>query len=519
MGAILAARGMQPAAAADGDGAASSRAGETPAPFSFDHLSRQMQQKAGEAFEDDKADLPAAIAELSYDEHRAIRYRPDHAVWKGQAPFELQAFHLGWLYTQPVSLFAVENGRVRPLSFSGADFEYRKPLDAAQFVDLEMPGVAGFRLHYPLNRPDIMDELAVFLGASYFRALGRGSVYGLSARGLAVNTATQAGEEFPRFDAFYIEKPKSGDTTVTLYATLDSLSVTGAYAFTITPGDNTVVDVTARLFLRRDIERLGVAPMTSMFLFAENNRHAFDDYRNQVHDSDGLKIVRRNGEEIWRSLNNPGRLANSYLVEENPRAFGLFQRDRNFASFQDAGASYERRPSLLIEPLNDWGKGTVALVEIPTDLEVNDNIVAFWTPDEETTAGKAFEFRYRMTWGMLENEGGGLARVQALRGGHGGTSGSENTAGLKKFVVDFAGGALENLTADDAVKAVIKLTNADMVHESLSRVKANGVWRLVIDVKPQSKAPVEFSAHLTHAERTISEIWLYQWRVDDERAS
>ena len=274
------------------------------AAFSFERLTDLARQRAGREFVEPDTDLPERLAPLTYDQPRAIRYRPDHAVWHGKAPFELQAFHMGWLFKAPVAMFEVDGGKSKPLAFKPADFEYRAPLDPAGFADIQMPGVAGFRVHNALNRPDIMDELAVFLGASYFRALGRGNVYGLSARGLAVNTATQDGEEFPRFDAFFIETPSPDAEAVTIYASLDSRSVTGAYAFRIVPGEETTMEVTARIFLRADVERLGVAPMTSMFLFGENNRSAFRDYRNAVHDSDGLKIVRRGGEEVWRNLNN-----------------------------------------------------------------------------------------------------------------------------------------------------------------------------------------------------------------------
>ncbi|MCC0039517.1 MAG: glucan biosynthesis protein G [Brucellaceae bacterium] len=490
------------------------------AAFSFERLTDLARQRAGRQFVEPDTDLPERLASLTYDQHRAIRYRPDHAVWHGKAPFELQAFHMGWLFKAPVGMFEVDGGKSRPLAFKPADFEYRAPLDPASFADIQMPGVAGFRVHNALNRPDIMDELAVFLGASYFRVLGRGNVYGLSARGLAVNTATQDGEEFPRFDAFFIETPSPDAEAVTIYASLDSRSVTGAYAFRIVPGEETTMEVTARIFLRADVERLGVAPMTSMFLFGENNRSAFRDYRNAVHDSDGLKIVRRGGEEVWRNLNNPARLATSFFNEESPRAFGLLQRDRAFDNYQDAGAAYERRPSLLVEPIGDWGRGAITLVEIPTELEVNDNIVAFWVPEGEVKAGQNFEYRYKLTWGALEDAGDKLARVVALRGGHGGVSGVENDADLQKFVVDFAGGALAAVAADsEEIESTLKASNAEIVHSSLSRIEANGAWRLVLDVRPEGDSPAEFSAFLSHRGTRISETWVYQWRPQDDRRS
>lgn len=487
--------------------------------FSFDLLTRQMRERAAQDYAPAGIELQEPLAGLDYDRHRAIRFRPEKAVWK-DSPFELQAFHLGWLFKEPVRLFSVENGAATQMRFTGADFEYRPPLDEASFADVEMPGVAGFRLHNALNRPDVMDELVAFVGASYFRALGRGNVYGLSARGIAVNTATQAGEEFPRFDAFYIERPAAGTDRITLWATMDGPSLAGAFEFVIVPGNETVMEVTARLFMRSDVERLGIAPLTSMFLFAENNRSAFRDYRRAVHDSDGLKIVRQNGDEIWRNLNNPGRLATSFFAEENPRAFGLLQRDRDFANYQDGGAAYERRPSAMIEPLHPWGKGSVALIEIPTDLEINDNIVAFWIPEGEMKAGQELEFRYRLSWGAPDESAANLARVDTLRAGHGGVAGVEIEDGFHKFVVDFVGGPLSGFEPGGAeVESTITVKNAEVRHSTLSRLEANGMWRLVIDVDSTGDQPVELSAYLTVESTRVSEIWLYQWRSIDDRPS
>lgn len=513
--------GVLPAAFAQDEKAAKAKdkkgAETEPKAFSYDRLSAEMKARAGEKYVAPKAELPKAIANLDYDQHRAIRFRPDHAVWAGKAAFELQAFHMGWLFKEPVRLHTVADGKERLIKFTGEDFEYRKPLDAADFKDMVMPGTAGFRVHYPLNRPDVMDELVAFLGASYFRSLGRGNVYGLSARGIAVNTATDGGEEFPRFTDFYVVRPGEHAKELMIYAALDGPSLTGAFAFRITPGETTVMDVTARLFLRQPVERLGIAPMTSMFLFGENNHNAFDDYRAQVHDSDGLKVVRGTGEEIWRDLNNPKKLAMSFFGEDDPKAFGLFQRARDFGDYQDAGAAYQRRPSLLVEPLSNWGKGSVCLVEIPTELEVNDNIVAFWMPDIETKAGQDLEFAYRLTWGEVDEPTNTLARVAGLRTGQGGVSGTESAADVRKFVVDFDGEVLRNLSDKSDVQATVSASNGEITHSTVSSIDANGVWRLAIDFKPEDDRPVELSAYLTNNGQRTSETWHYQWRLGDER--
>lgn len=483
-------------------------------PFSFDELSRWMQARAAEPYAE-PARIGGFAAELDYDDYRKVAFRRDRALW-ADAPseFRLEAFHAGWLFGEPVQLFDVSRGTVEPLTFSTDDFEYRADLAERVPAHEALPGVAGFRLLYPLNRADTMDELVAFLGASYFRALGRGSAYGISARGLALNTALGVPEEFPRFTAFYLERPAPGARTVAFSAALDSPSVTGAFRFVVTPGRDTVMEVTARLFFRADVAQVGIAPLTSMFLYDEKNRARFDDYRPQVHDSDGLRLVRRDGDVLWRPLNNPPRLAESRFADPLAR-FGLFQRERGFASYQDAEAHYERRPSLEVEPLGDWGQGTVRLVEIPTELEVNDNIVAFWVPPGEgAAAGEAREYRYRLHWGDLAaSEETGLARVVATRAGHAGVAGVEDEVPGRKFVIDFRGPALEGLPPDAAVEAVVTANGAEILSQTLEKVPEGGLWRVVIDVAPPEDDLAELAVHLAGYGRKLSETWLYQYLV------
>lgn len=519
---MLAATAMgRTAAAQPSDTAGSPGQGAGEIPFNFDILTETARANVGKDYAAPAEDLPEELAGLDYDAYRRIAFDPDRSVWAGNESFALQAFHMGWLFRTPVNVHEVSQGRARPVGFSPADFIYREPLDQEKLKQTEMPGVAGFRVLYNLNSKTVLDELVAFQGASYFRALGRGSRYGLSARGLAIDTATAADEEFPRFTDFYIEKPARGDGVLTVHALMDSPSVTGAYRFVIAPGETTQMEVTARIFLRRDVERLGVAPLTSMFLFNGLNRHAFDDYRVRVHDSEGLKIVRGNGDELWRSLNNPKRLASSFFAEETPRGFGLIQRNRAFAGYQDAGAHYEMRPSLFVEPLGDWGRGMIALIEIPTDLEVNDNIVLFWVPEEAAKAGQALEYRYRLTWGSIAEDATHMARVVAVSAGAGGVSGvaDAHKAEARKFVVDFEGGLLGNLPAGADVKAAVQVSAGDVLHATVSPVETTSRWRMVVDLELPGDAPVEISAHLTQRENRISETWLFQWRRGDEQRS
>lgn len=482
-----------------------------PQQFSFDALSEEMRQLADMSH---RAAEPVGgfSKDLDYDDYRLIRFRNDKMRWASEtSPLALGAFPLGWLFTEPVILYEVEDGLAREMRFSTEDFEYLNDLADRVPVTEELPGVAGFRLNHPLNTPDVMDELVAFLGASYFRALGRGSAYGLSARGLALNTARAIPEEFPRFSRFYLDRG-DGPGLVTVYAALESPSVTGAYRFVFFPGATTEIEVTARLYFREDVDELGVAPLTSMYLYSEKNHTQFDDFRPKVHDSDGLHILRASGEAIWRPLNNPPQLTGSYFSENAPRRFGLHQRERNFEAFQDTEASYHRRPSLDIEPIGDWGQGYVRLVEIPSELEANDNIVAFWVPEEKARAGDAREFSYRMHWGDLRiDPHDTTAHVVTTRAGHGGVAGVEVQGNFRKFVVDFRGGLLDRMEPDAEVSPSVTVANGEIVSTVLQFVQENGNWRLFIDVRAERNAVVELSAHLAGYNRKLSENWVYQW--------
>lgn len=495
--------------------------GEPPAPvpFSFEALSEAMRAKAQEphAVPADYAGLPAAhrdfLAGLDYDDYRNIRFRPDHARWAEEGLFfRLHAFHPGWLYSDPVDIFEVVDGRAHPVTFASEDFQYDGDLAERVPDGFEMQSVAGFRLHAPINRADIFDEVVVFLGASYFRALGRGNVYGLSARGLAVNTATGQPEEFPRFTAFWLERPAPGAMGTTIYAALDSPSVTGAYRFEIAPGEDTVMDVTARLYPRADIRQLGIAPLTSMYLLGDNDRGAFDDYRLRVHDSEALILNARGGDTFVRPLNNPPRLTSAYLGARDPASFGLVQRDRTFEHYLDAGAHYELRPSLMVEPKGDWGKGAVRLVEIPSDLEGNDNIVAFWVPETPARRGDALEYAYRLHWGMTPpGARSERARVVRTRVGKGGVSGVKGDTGRRKFVIDFAGGPLGAMPENAEIGPVVHASGGEIVETVLSRVIGTDIWRLVIEATAAPGALVEMRAEVAGYGRTLTETWLYQW--------
>lgn len=482
--------------------------------FSFDALTEQMRTAAQQPAAPAER-IEGFLAEFDYDDYQRVRFQRDRTRWSDieNAPFELNAFHLGWLFNEPVHLNEVVDGTAQRMPFSTADFDYSSVLKDIP-ENFEMPGVAGFRLLTPLNRADHYDELGAFLGASYFRMLGRGNVYGLSARGLAVNSGSAEGEEFPRFTDFWLERPGPGATTVTLYAALRSASVTGAYRFVVRPGATTTVDVTARLFMRAAVKQLGIAPLTSMFLFGGADPGDFDDFRPAVHDSDHLLLNTRSGDTFVRPLTNPGRLGNSYFGAENPISFGLVQRERDFDQYLDAQAHYERRPSLMVEPLGDWGEGTIRLLEIPSDLEGNDNIVAYWVPSAPADKGASFDLTYRLHWGMAPQGDRSSDRAQVVRTrvGKGGVAGVSGETDRKKFVIDFDGGLLSELSGDATIEPRVSVMRGTLAQAILSPIDGTSQWRLVIEAIPADKnATMEIQAALTGYGKTLSETWLYQW--------
>jgi len=498
-----------PAEGLPGDGAVALRVGP-PQPFAPSLVRSRARELASRPYEAPQPPVPEPIAGLSYDQYRDIRYRPDAAVWGGEnLPAELQLFHVGHVYDEPVSINLVSEGTSRHVLFSPDLFDYGALVPRP--VPVDDIGFSGFRLHGPLNRPDYNDEFAVFQGASYFRAIGAGQSYGLSARGLAIMTAEPEGEEFPSFREFWVEKPRPGASSVVVHALLDSPSTAGAYRFTIRPGPNTVIDVEAALFPRRDIDKVGLAPLTSMFYFGPQDRRGIDDFRPAVHDSDGLLILNGHGEWLWRPLINPARLQISAFLDQHPQGFGLMQRDRRFDTYQDLEARYERRPGLWVEPIGDWGEGSVILVEIPTESEVHDNVVAFWRPAEPLKAGEDHLFTYRLTWCAEVPSSPGLARVIGTMVGGAAANGHEAPADRRWIVVDFAGGPLDGLAPDDQPVPDVSASGGRLVPGTIQLNPESGGRRVAFGLDPEGETGIDLRCALMRDGARISEVWVFRW--------
>lgn len=481
------------------------------AQFSFTDVRQRAAALARQPFDDARDMLPRALRKLTYDQYRDIRFRPEKALWRNEGLlFQVQFFQRASFKTSfldKVLINIVEQGKAVRVPYANELFDFGHHKVSEFPAEL---GFAGFRLHYPLHRKEYYDEIVVFLGASYFRALGQNQHYGLSARGLAIDTGLPKAEEFPRFREFWLEKPARDATEIKVYALMDSKSATGAYQFTIRPGRETVVEVEANVFMRADVEKIGFAPLTSMFFKGEGTNRFLDDFRPEVHDSDGLLLATGHGEWLWRPLVNPTTLRVSSFSDINPRGFGLLQRDRHFDHYQDLESVYEMRPSVWIEPLGDWGKGRVHLVEIPSDADWYDNIVAFWWPDAPAKAGKVWRFAYRMSFFLDKPELPPGGKTYATRIGRGG-AGGEITPGKRKFVIDFVGGQLQALSAEAPVEAVITVSSGQVDHKAVQRNDFIHGWRVFFELKSDDDTPVELRCFLKLGEDILTETWSYQW--------
>lgn len=481
----------------------------------FPAIQRLAKDLAGKPYAAPKSDsLPTWMTALSYDQYRDIRFNPDQALWTAdESPFRAMFFHPGYLFREPVMLNECTSTHQQRIRLAEEFFNYGKLVpERGEFP--ANSGFGGFRLHARLNNPGAFDELIALQGASYWRALGKAQRYGISARGLAIDTGVDGTkEEFPVFREFWLSKPVKGDAAAIFYGLLDGPSYTGAYAFKVEPGEDTTVSVQTVLFARKSVLRLGIAPMSSMFWFGENSRRRFDDFRPEVHDSDGLSIRCGNGERIWRPLSNDsGQLEFSFFKLDKCDGFGLLQRDRRFAAFEDGEAAYHLRPSLWIEPTSDWGAGRVVLMEIPTINELADNVVAMWEPATTPQPGDRVEFSYKQHWTMAADPAAAGGHVVATRTGVHKWQPEQRT-----IIVEFAGGGLENLGETIPVPQVQILGDVAgkaKIQGTAVQPMGPGHWRLAFQLAPAAEGgkladigPLELRASLKKGDDFLTETW------------
>ena len=493
-----------------------------PQPFSFDDLVKEMQQRATTAYVPERSLPQGVLDRIGYDEHGKLKFSSDRALFRdGPGQYPVTFFALGKYFRTPVHMFVLSAGEGANASEIQYDPAYFSM--PANSPARELPngaGFSGFRLQESrLGDVRHLDwhsnDWAAFLGASYFRGIGELSQYGLSARGIAVDVSTPGRpEEFPDFTRFYFEPPADGANQMVVYAALDGPSLTGAYRFLLQRDNGVVMEVEARVFPRRDINQLGIAPMSSMFWFSETIKQTAIDWRPEVHDSDGLALWTGEGEYIWRPLNDPDSPSVSTFADKTPRGFGLLQRDRIFDHYLD-GVRYDRRPSLWVTPLGDWGEGAVQLVELPSNDETEDNIVAMWVPKQPVKAGSSLRYRYRLQWRATEPHQTDLARCVATRLGRGGEPGKARPNGAHKFMVEFLGGPLAALPFGVKPKPILWSSSGTFSYVFMEAVPddVRGHWRIQFDFTGNGPSVVDMRLYLKNGEQTLSETWLYQFHI------
>lgn len=474
--------------------------------FSFDVLTQRARDLAAQGYRAPVVEQPQVLEKIDYDAHWKIRFRPETTVTVGDVP--VQFFHLGTYFRTPVKLSTVQDGQSREIKYDAGFFDMPADSPARQLT--RGAGFAGFRL----MAPDLKTDWISFLGASYFRTSGPFGQYGMSARGLALNSGMTEPEEFPLFTEFYLEKPKDGSADITIYALMDSPSVAGAYRMDITegkPGQGQVMKIASKLFFRNAVQRLGIAPLTSMYWYSETNRVLAFDWRPEVHDADGLMMVMGNGEQIWRPLMNPPRVVTSSFATDNPQGFGLIQRDRRFENYEDDGVFYDKRASVWIEPSENWGKGQVQLIEIPTDDEVYDNIVTFWNPERTPQAGQEMDFDYTLSWVDQAPVPQPLAKTVATRIGAGGVPGLPRPKEELKVAIDFDGGTIGKLGQQDGVTPVVSVPEGVRIVQSYALpVVGTSRWRLIFDIDAPGIETADIRAYLEKDGAPLTETWLGQ---------
>ncbi len=483
-----------------------------PPQFGYADVVRRARALAATPFDNAPPVLPGPLKNFDFDTWRDIRFRPEKAFLNFPGSlFHLELFHLGHLFLRPVTVNTIRGGIPTPIPYTPDLFDYgHTKLDATLPINL---GFAGFRLHFPLNNPAVFDEVIAFLGASYFRFLSRGQRYGLSARGLAVN-AGGPGEEFPFFREFWIDTPQPNVAHATIYALLDGAAATGAYRFDLYPGADSAVEVTMTLFPRDSTVKFGLAPLSSMFFIGENDHRYNDDFRRELHDSDGLLINSATGEWIWRPLRNPPSPAVSTFLDHEVHGFGLLQRDRNFDHYQDLDLAYELRPSYFIEPHGSWGDGEIELIELPTSDEASDNIVASFVPKNVPEAGRNYAYRITssLSFERLSPNGRVVGTYQTAAKALGSAEPIE--PGSHRFIVDFAGGDLAFYAQDPRLVEVVPSTSQGKILRSwiVPNPHING-FRATIDLQLDPGQSTDLRAFLRTGTRALTETWTYPWRA------
>lgn len=478
--------------------------------FGFENVVESAKQLSASPYKAPDQ-IPRFMQDLNYNQYQDIRFNPEKSLWQdAKSKFQVMLVPPGLYYKNAVKLNIVSANKAKPLAFDKDNFMFTDS-ELQKLVPPDL-GYAGFKLTFPFNAENVQNQFLVFAGASYLRGVGKENAFGISARGIAVDTGLPSGEQFPAFIEYWLEKPNPKAKEMTLWGLLDGPSLSGAYQFHVVPGDATRIDVKAVLFPRTNIKMLGIAPLTSMFYYGENTSRPKGQWRGEVHDSDGLLVQNGgSGEWLWRPLINPSSLTMDYFGTTDVQGFGVLQRDAHFSNYGDLGAHYNRRPSTWVKPENNWGPGDVVLVQLPTPEETNDNVVAFWTPRQAPTPNMPYHIGYSLSFGDASIPAEKIGHATNTYVGDGNLIGGGHVKGAYRVIVDFAGGDLAKTPADAAVTAAVTAQEQGEILEQYVEYNApQKSWRLSMLARPAEGRPLDVRAFLNVGGQAMTETWTYR---------
>ena len=485
--------------APSGSSAAAAEPLGQPVPFSADTVVKMAVELASKPFKPPEAPLPSVFSGLTFDQYASIRRVPGTAIWSDQKlGFSLEPLHRGFVYTTPIAINIVENGMAQKVIYEASNFDFGELKPPAVLGDL---GFAGLRILKGAEQG--FEDVAIFQGASFYRARAHAQPFGVTARGLAIRTGDEPGEEFPLFREFWVEKPNPAANTLTVHALLDSASITGAFRFTLRPLEATIIDTETTLIARAGVDKLGLGAMAATYLFSGLDHRLVDDVRAAVYESTGLQILTGNGEWLWRPVSNRETLQISAFSDLNPRGFGLLQRSRSFDAFYDDDTHWELKPSLWIEPIGDWGEGDLRLLEIPAEAETNENVIAQWRPKTGMAAATSRMLAYRQFWCWSPPSRPPLASCVSSRRGKVGAH--------QRFAVEMEGDLFADPAKAAAASADVHAAPGKIVSVRLFPNKDRRSVRVVFDLDPGSETYSELRLTLSVDNQPASETWLYRW--------
>jgi len=466
--------------------------------FSFATLKRLAEETASVQHQPPKR-ASEPFLKLDYDGYRLIAARHENSLWRDiNLPFLAEFFAGGYIFEYPVEINTVDAaGKVTPLTAGPQWFQYRGKSEP--LAKEPGGGFSGFRMLTQLDAKDEKVEFIVFQGASYFRGRAANQGYGSSARGLAVDVGLPSPEEFPRFIKFWIEQPAKDAKQARVWALMDGPAESGAYEFTITPGNELNLDVQAELWFRHGVQKVGIAPLTSMWMWDGNNKPA-NEPRPEVHDADGLLIQDGADAWTWRPLHRPKKPTVSQWPVADLRGFGLLQRDRNFDHYRDDEARYHLRPSLWVTPTGNWGPGRIELLELPSETEGGDNMGAYWVGREPFAAHSHRTLSYRLTFGDGPADHAQDLQVVDTR--------LTNAGEVTNFEVEFAGAT--RVASAESVSPKVT-SDAGTVENISSAVGNDGHVIVRFSYRPSGNDKAQLQAQLGTETAPVSEKWSYLW--------